>query len=639
MDKTEANTNQVETNKPPKTFAYNGQLPKVPLPALSETSQRFIEWCAPLLTDEELARTKSALAAFTSPGGLGEQTHSALSDFDKQPETHSWLDIFWPSRYLGRRDPIALNANFFFLFEPDHRALAGAATETTQARRAAEIIVAGLTYKLNLDKEQIPVAMNKDTPLSMDQMKYLFSATRIPGDPQDTLRSFYSDAQPGPSTARHIILFHKGEIYKLDVVADNAKAHNLATIEQAITTLLANAATEPEAAHPIGHLTTMRRAEWATTRAELLRKSQQNQTSLDLIETALFAINLDDTSPASDLEACDQLLHESSGNRWYDKALELVIFENGMAGINIEHCGLDGTTILNFVDYILTIKEDALLQNAATEGTPPPTPEKLRFDLDESLQAKINAAAAAFHQLTTTTATRTFDFTEFGADHIKTLKMSPDAFVQCAMQLAHKRTKTFIGATYESIATRQFERGRTEAMRTVTPEVITFVKTMEDTAQSPAEKAASFREAAEKHSARARECQQGNAPEQHLWELQNIYNRNPENFQSGFLARLFSKGLSRQQIDEALALFDSPGWVKMRADSLSTSSAPSPTIKYFGFGSTGPGCIGVGYLVRKEEMNCYLSTASGEEDAVAGFISNWQAAMLELSALLQETAE
>lgn len=639
MDKSEATSNeQNETGQPPKTFSFDGKLPKVPLPELSDTSRRFLEWCTPLLTQDEQARTKSALAAFTKSGGLGEQTHAALKKFNEQPGTHSWLDIFWPSRYLGRRDPIALNANFFFLFEPDHAALTAAPDHPGQARRAAEIIVAGLTYKLNLDKEQIPVAMNKQTPLSMDQMKYLFSATRIPGDPQDTLRSFYSDEQPGPSTARHIILFHKGEIYKMDVVTTSGTALNTSTIENAITTLLSTAASEQPAAFPIGHLTTMRRADWARTRADLLHLSPENRKNLDTIETALFAINLDDTTPANDLEACDQLLHESSGNRWYDKALELVIFKNGMAGINIEHCGLDGTTILNFVDYILTIEPDALIEAEGSEDTATLTPEKLRFNLDEKLQAKITSAAAAFNELTTTTATRTFDFTDFGADHIKSLKMSPDAFVQCAMQLAHHRTKGFIGATYESIATRQFERGRTEAMRTVTPEVIAFVVAMEDKDIAAAEKADRFRKAATAHSERARDCQQGNAPEQHLWELQNIYNRNPEKFRSGFLARLFSNGLSQQEIDEALALFESPGWIKMRSDSLSTSSAPSPTIKYFGFGSTGPGCIGIGYLVRRDQMNSYLSTASGEEDAVSRFITNWQNALNELSALLQETA-
>lgn len=609
-----------------KTFSYAGKLPKVPLPDLTTTKDRFMEWCSPLLTDAEKQETKAALEVFMKPGGLGAKTHAALEVFNNKPETHSWLDIFWPSRYLGRRDPIALNANFFFLFQ--HQ-------DASQVKRAALITAAGLNYKLKLDKEEIPVAMNRDTPLDMDQLKYLFSATRIPGEKQDTLRSFYSDEQPGPSTARHIIVFYLGHIYALDVVAQDGTAYSVNDIETALAHIIETGKNGSRAAYPVGHLTTMARAKWAGVRKELIA-NPVNKAHVDEIETALFAINLDDTAPENDLIACNRLLHGSDGNRWYDKALQLIVFENGKAGINIEHCGLDGTTILNFVDYILEIDPASIDASSNAREQGPPPFKLLNFELDENLQQHISEAAAAFNQLTTTTATRCFDFPDFGANHIKSLKMSPDAFVQCAMQVAHKRTKGFIGATYESIATRQFEHGRTEAMRTITPEVIEFVETLENPAASREEKRESFRRAAQKHGERAKNCQQGNAPEQHLWELLNIYNRNPEKFRAGMLGKLFGKGLSENEITEALKLYESPGWIKMRSDSLSTSSAPSPTIIYFGFGSTGPGCIGVGYLVRADEMNCYLSTAEGEEAAVESFMTNWRTALTELSALLEE---
>ncbi|MBO6548050.1 MAG: choline/carnitine O-acyltransferase [Rhizobiales bacterium] len=607
------------------TFVYEETLPKVPLPELSVTKEKFIEWCSPLLSEAELNETKKALEAFTNHGGLGEKLHGALQEFDAHKDTKSWLDVFWPSRYLGRRDPIALNANFFFLFRHE---------ELNQAERAAKIAASALNYKLLLDKEEIPVAKLKDTPLSMDQVKYLFSATRIPGDPQDTLRSFYSDAQPGPSTARHILVFSRAKIYVLDVVAENGTPHSYADIKAGMVAILEASAGERDE-KSVGHLTTMRRAEWAKAREVLKSASFQNKDNLDLIETALFSINLDDITPASELEACDNLLHGGSGNRWYDTALQLIVFENGMAGINIEHCGLDGTTILNFVDTILDCDLDGLdaQMGAETQGTP--SFQKLEFKLTSELDGIVSKAAEDFKNLRQTTITRTYDLPEWGGKHIKSLGMSPDAFAQCAMQLAHYRTKGFIGATYESIATRQYCRGRTEAMRTVTPEVFKFVETIESSNASQDEKIKAFREAATKHVERAKQCQQGHAPEQHLWELQNIYNRNPELFAGGFMGKILGGKLSKDDCENALKLFESPGWIKMRQDSLSTSSAPSPTILYFGFGSTGPGCIGVGYLVRSDVINCYLSTAQGEEEALESFIKHYDLALRELSNLLE----
>lgn len=608
------------------TFAYEGTLPKVPLPALDVTARRFLEWCTPLLSLEERAATQKAVYAFTTPGGLGEQLHAQLKAHADDPATVSWLDRFWATRYLGRRDCIALNANFFFLFQ--HTAL-------TRIQRAAAIAAAGLNFKLSLDNELLPPAMARGKPFDMNQLRYLFSATRIPGETQDTLRSFYSAAQPGPSTARHILVYYRNQPFTLDVVGPQGVAHTRADIEAGFREILETTLDTIDAPRAVGHLTTQRRADWARTRKELMAASPVNAANIDKIETALFVVNLEDEAPETDLAACDGLLHGESGNRWFDKALQLIVFENGMAGINIEHCALDGTTILNFVDYILGVDPATIDQYSGAESQGLPHIERLVFELDAPLQKIIATAAETFNKLKTTTVTRTFDFPDFGAEHIKSLKMSPDAFAQCSMQLAHRRTKGYTGATYESIATRQFEHGRTEAMRTVTPEAIAFVDTMLDPGKSIEQQIAAFRLAADKHTERARDCQMHEAPEQVLWELLNIYNRNPQQFEADFLTRWRKGGLSAKDIEAALSLYKSPGWIKMRSDALSTSSAPSPSIRYFGFGSTGPGCIGIGYLVRANEINSYLSTAQGEGEILERFIVEWERAIRELGALLQ----
>ena len=105
-----------------RTFSNLGKLPRLPVPALAETVRRFEEWCAPLLDEQALQATRSALDTFARPEGPGEKLHQAIIDFDRQPGVDSWLDEFWPARYLGRRVPVAVvNANFFILFNSDFR--------------------------------------------------------------------------------------------------------------------------------------------------------------------------------------------------------------------------------------------------------------------------------------------------------------------------------------------------------------------------------------------------------------------------------------------------------------------------------------------------------------------------------------
>lgn len=574
----------------PRTFGNEDLLPRVPLPELEETCERFLAWCAPLLTAQELAQTEAAVADYLRPDSPARELHAELVLYNETEGVHSWLDTFWPSRYLGRRDRIAINANFFFLFKD---------SDLGQVERAAALTAAAVDYKLRLDDERIPPVLQRGQPLSMEQNKYLFSATRIPGAEQDTVRVPYTDEWPGPSDARHIAVLFRGNIIRLDVIAPDGRPYSLDGLTEALRALM----TPGRSDTCVGHLTTMARAEWAATRQAL---ALDNAAALDVVETALFCVCLEDFAPKDTQEACDHLLHGDSANRWFDKAVSLIVFADGRAGINIEHCGLDGTTILAFVDRILG--------DEPTAETAPgvPTSELVEFTLTDALRADVAAAAKSFADYAAANATTIVSFDDFGAGKAKQLGMSPDAFAQMAYQLAHKRTKGITGATYESIATRQYNRGRTEAMRVVTPEVLEFVEAMES--GDPDTRRAAFRKAAEKHVARAKECQAGQAPEQHLWELQLIQ--------------------KRRGGGEPLALYDTPGWTKMRDDYLSTSSAPSVNIQYFGFGSTSSKCIGVAYVLLPDRLNLYLSTPAGVAAEMYAFADELKKAVQELQDLL-----
>jgi len=60
------------------------------------------------------------------------------------------------------------------------------------------------------------------------------------------------------------------------------------------------------------------------------------------------------------------------------------------------------------------------------------------------------------------------------------------------------------------------------------------------------------------------------------------------------------------------AFYDSPGWVELRDDLLSTSSAASVNIFHFDFDSTAPRCIGVGYVLKGDRINAFLCTPTSQ---------------------------
>ncbi|WP_454196580.1 choline/carnitine O-acyltransferase [Nocardia sp. Marseille-Q1738] len=598
-----------------RTFAADDHLPRVPLPTLEDSCGRFLQWCEPLLTTDELAATRAAVDDLLRADGPGRVLHAALAEYDATPGVGSWLDLFWPSRYLGRRDRIALNANFFFLFRDDTPL--ATSTAATQVDRAAGIISAAVDYKLALDQEAIPPVTQRGQQLSMWQNKYLFSETRIPGAEQDSVRVPYSDEWPGHSEARHIAVFFRGSMFRMDVIGPDGAPYSPEDLADGLRAVLKAGARPARTDSAVGQLTTKARAEWAASRQRLLAEPA-NVAALDTIETALFAICLEDFAPRDELHACDQLLHGDSANRWFDKSVSFIVFGDGQAGINVEHCGLDGTTILSFVDALLetSVQEHATRSGAQAQGLPPVEP--IEFVLDAEQRADIAAAGADFADYAAENATQTVSFADFGTTRAKQLGISPDAFAQLSYQLAHRRSKGLTGATYESIATRQYRNGRTEAMRVVTPEMVAFVDTMQDPSADAEAKLAAARAAAAAHVERAKQCQAGDAPEQHLWELQWIQRR---------------RG-AELGVTDPIPLYDSPGWTIMRDDYLSTSSAPSVNIRYFGFGSTSSRCIGVAYVLLPDRWNIYLATPTPVADQMYAFADHLRTAVADLTALL-----
>lgn len=579
------------------TFGNDDWLPRLPLPTLEESCERFLASCAPLLTAEQEAVTVAAVEQFLAPDSPARRWHAELVEYDGRPDVHSWLDRFWVSRHRGRRDRIALNANFFFLLRSPRQ---------NQIDCAAGLIASTMQYKLQLDAEAVPPVVSRGHPLSMHQNKFLFSTTRIPGLECDTVRAPYSDEQPGPSTARHIVVFFRGHGFQMEVL--DAQGHpravqDLAAGLEAVTTMDGGNDEFP------GALTTKPRAEWAATRQALLALPG-NAAALEVVETALLCVALEDITPDKVLDACDQLLCGDSHNRWYDKALTFIVFQDGRAGVNIEHCGLDGTTVLSFCDTILATADAA---GASEQPGRPPAVERIEFTLDDQLKRDVREAAKDFDDQVHDTATAVVTFDDFGSDTAKGFSVSPDAFVQLAYQLAHQRARGLLGTTYESVSMRHYRRGRTEALRAVTPQVVRFVEAMSDPAVGAAERAEALRVAATAHAARAQECRSGRAPERHLAELQWIQRRNS---------------------DHPAPLHESPGWLILRDDYLSTSSVPSANIEFFGFGPTTAKCLGIGYVLLPDRFNVYLSAPRAVEPELRRFAEALPTAIADMSALL-----
>jgi hypothetical protein len=241
---------------------------------------------------------------------------------------------------------------------------------------------------------------------------------------------------------------------------------------------------------PVSVLTSENRTKWAKARNHIMELDATNRQSLDLVERALFCIALDESAASSYDEIARNCLLGDGRNRWYDKPFTLIIHENGRGGINGEHTWADALVVVRAFDYCIRYVNENFKAKFADRSKLVPTknvrPQRLKWVLDHTAHTAIEVASAAVGKLIHASDIATLQFHHFGSSFLKRYKLTPDFFMQQAIQLAHYKMHKHVPAIYETAHTRLFYHGRTETIRSLTNDSLAFVKTMESDASESA---------------------------------------------------------------------------------------------------------------------------------------------------------
>ena len=597
-----------------KTFSHQHLLPKLPVPGLDETCDRFIAWVQPLLTESEFRETKKVVEKFRRPGGDGEKLQKRLTEWCQQTGSPNWLEPFWNRKYLMSRIPLPINVNFCTVCE-ENSSIVG----MPQVKRSAVLIYLTLRFKSLIDKEALEVDQDRYGPLCMMQFKNLFSTTRIPQKNIDLLRCPTSRTNPTSPWEKHIVVFHHGHIFTMNVLNSSGGIRSISELEAELENILALGAEKVKKDEAVALLTTLNRDDWAEAREALIQFHPDNKTILDKIESALFALCLDDFSPMTLDDRFRAALHGDGKNRWFDKSFQFIVAKNGNFALNGEHSGLDGYPVHRLIRYIYD--EEASLSNLekCEDVNPECHASKLEFQLDDWMRHTILKAAKDFKRAIEHTSTRVIAFKEFGKDRIKSLKISPDAFVQLALQIAMYRVFGKCKSIYEVASTRRFQNGRTEVLRSVSAESHRFIINMLSEACETEAKAESLRKAADRHVHRMKTCMAGKGVERHLFGLLSIFEK-------------FGNDIDIYSEPE---IFGDIGWLTLRHDTLSTTSNPDPHgVVLSGFGPVVDDGFGICYTTTRDQITITLTSKSSMKDRLEQFSNNLKRALIKMSALM-----
>ncbi|EJU03720.1 carnitine acetyl transferase [Dacryopinax primogenitus] len=570
-------------------------LPRLPVLPLEETITKLKRSLHPLRANEEQYITAcKKLDEFSRPGGVGRMLQQRLEERERlgalgedggEAGGH-WLERWWDDgAYMAYRDSIVVNVSYYYGFTPQPAHL-----PSHPAYCAASLTRGALLFRRALYAGKLAPDSVKEGPLCMDAYRWMFDCCRVPGVPADWAVSYAQDlavqGKPG-----HVIVIRRNRFWKIEVGDVNEEILSTSDLERQFQHIYTHMTADGPA---VGILGGNDRDTWSSD-YERLSLSPSNASLLHALQSAAFVVCLDTERPESIIDFSRACWHAGTsgvswGNRWYDKPLQWIVFDNGRAGFMGEHSVMDGTPTVRLCDAVVRGLQRPDFDNGSVSPTPLPNPEELEWHLTSADHSAILSATESFSTLIHSQA-MSYHCTSYGKAEIKKFSVSPDSWAQMLIQLAHARVfpSPPVG-TYEAATTRRFERGRTETIRTVSEETRLWVESMLDPAVGDEEKRKRFREACARHIALAREAGAARGVDRHMFGLKHLLREN-EPMPEIYTDPLYQRGST---------------WV------LSTSAIFSEHFPSYGWGEVVREGFGVAYMTGYDDRIQFTITSRKE---------------------------
>lgn len=599
----------------PGLFSFQHCIPKLPVPSLNDTLERHLISVRPFMSDDSYNNIVKLTEEFKNGVGPKLQRYLILKSLWAPNYVSDWWEQFV---YLRSRCPIMINSNYYgvgSLYAP---------LTNIQSARAANLIYACFRYRKLIEKHRmVPLKVAGIYPLCSNQYLHQFNSTRIPGMEEDKLVKV--------NNSFHVAVYHKGRFYKL-VCYFSGDLLKPADIQAKIIKILENS-DEPiggEEFLPI--LTATDRTTWADIRIKYF-SSGINKESLDIIEQAAFFVVLEDdsdywsyeTSTQDDINAFSKrMLHGKGYDRWFDKSFNLIICKNGQTGFNAEHTWADAPIMAQIWEWIAVedIEELQYDKSGNCCGSPKynwPLPKRLQFEIPNDVVLTMDTCVKKAQEEIDDVDLYTKIHTKFGKGDIKKMKVSPDSFIQVAMQLAYYKAARKVCFTYESAMTRLFRDGRTETIRSCSIKSTEFVKVADDPNVTDEEKQKLIKVACDYHINTGREAMSGKGIDRHLFSLYVVsqYLQLDVPFLKSYLNEKWVLSTSQTAVNQTMRL--------------NLDKYPDRACAGGGFGPIDENGYGVSYIICGENLisfhvSCKNSCAHTSSEKFASLIeeSMWQ---------------
>ncbi|MPC08983.1 Carnitine O-palmitoyltransferase 1, liver isoform [Portunus trituberculatus] len=552
----------------PSLYSCQRSLPRMPVPAIDETLSKLLDSLKPLCSEEEFKDYSKQAQDFECSIGPRLQRLLYLKSWWAPNYVSDWWEKYV---YLMSRCPLVINSNYYaldhYIWTPTSRQVSGHTSHlqlvsphrnfhmhtlftllisstlwwkgivswnqpTTPQQlkqitylyskalqdalalpnktipdlycvsRAANVVHSILSIKRQIDREELqPLLLRNTIPICMAQYERLFSTVRVPGEEIDELLHF--DSQE----SRHIVVWRQGLFYQLGIYDDKNQLLSVTVLEKLFQDIIDDADKHKDS---------------------MQTNPSHNYHGICVTVPVFLQVVLSDKVPENLSEKGKMLLHSDGRTLWCDKSVNVFFFPDGQCGLNVEHSMADAPVMGHVWEYAMTMEVIERRYLDSGQVMPPPKsfkpgnvthPRRIIWDITDSLEKQINKAYA-FNQKNNDDLDLVIrEHTKFGKGVIKKAKISPDAFIQISLQLAYYRHTGRFCQTYEASATRLYQNGRTETVRSCTEESSAFVRAMVSSKMSKEELLQLLRVAGIRHQKLYRDAMNGLGIDRHLFAL------------------------------------------------------------------------------------------------------------------------
>lgn len=549
--------------------------PNLPWQTSFEVYQKIALWSQPFFSKMEIEHfLKISKKFFISPEK--EKIDKIIAK--KQNKNSSWLWQWWINYiYLsGRKSPTPeVNAPFLNLYTN---------SEKYNYLEILSITINRLVnYYLNFYNKTFKKQEN--STVFSDQVYGLFASQRIP---KENFDEYYINEK----LSRKIIFMYQNTSYAIDIIENN-KVPNPTVILNTLKHIIKNHKNPSDSL--FNYAINLNDRDYESKLLQELLQNEANKTNFNIVKNSIGVFTFDDNFNSKNIE---EIFHNSVANdiylnRWSGKSLQLTIDKNKNMVLLIDHSFVDAATygeifneinqeFKNNIDFFKSKSEKFLKYKYLIFETK---------NKDEIIKNKFKN----FINYKNSVYKKAIEFNYLKRSELKKMGVkSIDAFLQIGYQLAQYLTNKKIRNTYVAVDMRKYFGGRTECIRPVSSESLTFITNFDNYLKNPKEAVEIWNNIQDIHYKRAKQTQIGEGVNRHILGLSLAMLENSDKFKFTNLSELLNLDIIKN----------------ISSNFVSTSTINYEPIKY-----------GYFYPVEKDGIGIFYITA---DDVYRAMITSWQ---------------